>query len=78
MSTKSEINISTIWYIFTVEIVPEVPGEELISKSRWGNNEKWGKFFFSFLWGGTKRGQLTFIPFLVGGKYAGRYEFTSI
>ena len=42
MSTESEINISTIWDIFEVEIVPEAPGEKLISKSRWGKDEKRG------------------------------------
>ena len=31
MSTKSEINISTIWDIFKVLIVPEAPGGNLIS-----------------------------------------------
>ena len=51
MSTKSEINISTIWGIFKVEIVPEAPEEKLISKSRWGEDEKREEIFFSFLWG---------------------------
>ena len=71
MSTKSEINISTIWYIFKVEIVLEAPGWKLISKSRWGKDEKRSDFFFSFLWGEQKKeggGQLTFYSIFSGGK----------
>ena len=69
MSTKSEINVSTIGDIFKVEIVPEAPGVKLIPKSRWGEGWKDGGKFFSHFSGGNKKvGNWLFIPFLVGGK----------
>ena len=46
MSTKSEINISTIWDIFNVGIVPEIPVRKLISKSWWGVGWKEGEGIF--------------------------------
>ena len=58
MSTKSEINIYTIWYIFKVEIVPEAPGGELISNCRWGEGWKEGEISFSISLGG-KKGETT-------------------
>ena len=61
MSTKSEINISTIWDIYKVEIVPEAPGGELISKSRWREGWKEGEIFFLISLGGTKRGATDFL-----------------
>ena len=54
MSTKSGITISVVWDIFKVEIVSEVPGGELISKSSWGEGWKEGGIFYSFLWGDQK------------------------
>ena len=74
MSTKSEINISTIWDIFKVEIVPEAPGEKLISKSS-GGRMKRGRKFFSHFSGGEQEGVAT--DFLFHFKwektYAGGY-----
>ena len=78
MSTKCEINISTIWDIFKVEIVLEAPGGKLTSKSRWGKEWKEGGNFFLISLGGNKkvggRGQLTSYSISSGGeKYAGHY-----
>ena len=75
MSTKYEINISTIWNIFKVEIwFP--PGGKLISKPRWGEGWKEGGIFFLISLGWIKRlgRQLTFYSVFSGrGKYAGCY-----
>ena len=82
MSTKFEINISTTWDIFKVEIqiFPEEPGWKLVSKSSWGGGLKEGRgIFFLISLGGTKRGRggnWLFISLLVGGeKYVGCYAF---
>ena len=68
MSTKSEINISTIWDIFKVEIVPEAPGGKLVPKSRLGEVWKEGGNFFSHFSGGRGGEQLTFYSIFSGGK----------
>ena len=68
MSTKSEINISTIWDIFKVEIVPEAPGGKLVPKSRLGEVWKKGGNFFSHFSGGRGGSNWLFIPFIVGEK----------
>ena len=68
MSTKSEINISTIWVIFKTEIVAEAPAEKLILKSRREEGWKDGSMFFSFLWEDQKGANWISIPFLVGEK----------
>ena len=66
MSTKSEINISTIWDTFKVEIILEPPGGELISRSMSGERMKGGgDFFFLISLGGggggeKKGGQMNF------------------
>ena len=69
MSTKCEINISTIWDIFVVEIVPEAPGGELISKSGWGEAWKEGEIFLHISLVEQKGGggQLTFYSIFSGG-----------
>ena len=81
MTTKLEINICTIWDIFKAEIVPEVPGGKLISKSRWGEDEKRGKFFLISL-GETKRGRggggnWLFTPFREGSMLAAMHRKVS-
>ena len=61
MSTKLEINISALINI-KVEIVLEAPGGKLISKSRWGMDEKRGEIFFSHFSGkNKKRGATDFL-----------------
>ena len=61
MSTKSDINISTIWGISKVEIVPEAPGGKLISRSSWGEGWKAGGIFFLISLGKQKEGATDFL-----------------